>query len=211
MRGAEVLRLRRPDDPAGCNQAWFGRRHMLALRLLSASGAGKTALIARTIQALAAKAPCAALLAAPASDGDGSRIRAAGGALLALPPGAALDARSLLAGLRQAPPPEGSQLFIEGQGDGAEDLGETAKIVLMAVTDGEDRPLKQPDMFRSARLMVLTKIDLLPHVDFHAERAIALARSLNPRIEVLRLSARSGAGIGAWLDWLADQAPSIPA
>lgn len=211
MRGAEVLRLRRPDDPAGRNQAWFGLRHMLALRLLSASGSGKTALIARTIQALAAKAPSAALLAAPASDGDGDRIRAAGGALLALPAGAALDARSLLAGLRQAPPPEGSQLFIEGQGDGAEDLGETAKIALLAVTDGEDRPLKQPDMFRTARLMVLTKIDLLPHVDFHAERAIALARNINPRIEVLRLSARSGAGFGAWLDWLADQAPSPPA
>lgn len=211
MRGAEVLRLRRPDDPAGRNQAWFGRRQMLALRLISASGAGKTALIARTIQALAATVPCAALLAAPVSAGDGDRIRAAGGALLALPAGPALDAGSLLAGLRQGEPPDGSMLFIEGQGDCAEDLGETAKIALLAVTDGEDRPLKKPEMFRTARLMVLTKIDLLPHVDFHAERAIALARSLNPRIEVLRLSVRSGAGFGAWLDWLADQAPSAPA
>ena len=212
MRSAEGHRLHRPASPAIRNQAWFARHNMLALRLLSAPGAGRTALIARTIQALAPALPCAALLAEPASAGDGDSIRAAGGALLTLAPGSPLSARNLFPGLERAAPPAGSLLLIEGQGDGGEsDLGESARVALLAVTDGDDRPLKQPALFRSARLMVLTKIDLLPHVDFNAERAITRARSLNPRIEVLRLSVRSGAGFGAWLDWLADQAPSVPA
>ena len=82
------------------------------------------------------------------------------------------------------------------------DLGEAAKVAVLSVTEGEDKPLKYPDMFAAARLMVLSKTDLLPYVDFDVERCIAYARRVNPGIEVLLLSSRSGVGMDAWLDWL---------
>jgi len=82
------------------------------------------------------------------------------------------------------------------------DLGERAKIVVLSVTEGEDKPLKYPHMFRVASLLILNKIDLLPHVDFDVERALTHAREVNPTVEMLTLSARSGEGLGAWYDWL---------
>jgi hydrogenase nickel incorporation protein HypB len=106
-------------------------------------------------------------------------------------------------------------LFIENVGNlvcpAMWDLGERAKIVVLSVTEGEDKPLKYPDMFAAARLMVLTKTDLLPHLDFDVERCIADARRVNPGIELLLLSARSGVGMDAWVDWLlADAAGPAP-
>jgi hydrogenase nickel incorporation protein HypB len=82
------------------------------------------------------------------------------------------------------------------------DLGEAGKIAILSVTEGEDKPLKYPDMFAAARLMVLTKTDLLPHLDFDLPRCIDFARRVNPAIEVLLVSARTGVGMDAWLDWL---------
>jgi hydrogenase nickel incorporation protein HypB len=86
------------------------------------------------------------------------------------------------------------------------DLGEAHKVVVLSVTEGEDKPIKYPDMFRAARLMLLNKCDLLPHLDFDVEQAIAYARRVNPEIEVLQVSARSGEGMEAWLGWLESQA-----
>lgn len=85
------------------------------------------------------------------------------------------------------------------------DLGKRAKIVILSVTEGDDKPLKYPHMFRAAGLLILNKIDLLPHVDFDTDRCIACARQVNPRIECLQLSARTGQGIDAWCDWLRRQ------
>jgi hydrogenase nickel incorporation protein HypB len=103
-----------------------------------------------------------------------------------------------------------SLLFIENVGNlvcpAMWDLGEAAKVAVLSVTEGEDKPLKYPDMFAAARLMVLSKTDLLPHVDFDVERCIAYARRVNPSIEVLLLSSRSGVGMDAWLDWLQEAA-----
>jgi len=82
------------------------------------------------------------------------------------------------------------------------DLGERAKVAILSVTEGEDKPLKYPDMFAAAHLMVLNKIDLLPHLDFDVAQCIANARRVNPAIEVLQVSARSGEGLDAWIDWL---------
>jgi hydrogenase nickel incorporation protein HypB len=102
--------------------------------------------------------------------------------------------------------PGHSLLFIENVGNlvcpAMWDLGEAAKVAVLSVTEGEDKPLKYPDMFAAARLMVLSKTDLLPYVDFDVERCIAYARRVNPAIEVLLLSSRSGVGMDAWLDWL---------
>ncbi len=100
----------------------------------------------------------------------------------------------------------GALLFIENVGNlvcpAMWDLGEAAKVVVLSVTEGEDKPLKYPDMFAAARLMVLSKVDLLPHVDFDVERCIAYARQVNPSIEVLLLSSRQGQGMQDWIDWL---------
>jgi hydrogenase nickel incorporation protein HypB len=97
-------------------------------------------------------------------------------------------------------------LFIENVGNlvcpAMWDLGEAAKVVILSVTEGEDKPLKYPDMFAAASLMVLNKIDLLPYVQFDVERCIAYARRVNPGIAILQLSATSGAGMDAWLDWI---------
>jgi hydrogenase nickel incorporation protein HypB len=105
-----------------------------------------------------------------------------------------------------APADPGALLFIENVGNlvcpAMWDLGEAAKVAVLSVTEGEDKPLKYPDMFAAARLMVLSKIDLLPHVDFDVERCIAHARKVNPAIEVLRLSSRTGQGMEAWMEWL---------
>lgn len=98
------------------------------------------------------------------------------------------------------------------------DLGERAKVVILSVTEGEDKPLKYPDMFAAAQLMVLNKTDLLPHLDFDVQRCVEFARRVNPGIEVLQVSAKTGQGLDAWIDWLlqtpapANQtAPAAPA
>lgn len=100
----------------------------------------------------------------------------------------------------------GSLLFIENVGNlvcpALWDLGEEAKVAILSVTEGEDKPLKYPDMFAAARLMILNKIDLLPHVHFDVQRCIELARRVNPDIEVIQLSATTGEGLDRWLDWL---------
>jgi hydrogenase nickel incorporation protein HypB len=102
----------------------------------------------------------------------------------------------------------GALLFIENVGNlvcpAMWDLGEQAKVAILSVTEGEDKPLKYPDLFAAARLMVLNKVDLLPHVDFDVPRCIAYAQRVNPGIEVLLVSARTGTGMEAWLDWLLD-------
>jgi hydrogenase nickel incorporation protein HypB len=105
---------------------------------------------------------------------------------------------------------EPALLFIENVGNlvcpAMWDLGEAAKVAILSVTEGEDKPIKYPDMFAAARLMVLNKVDLLPHLDFDVPQCIAYARRVNPQIEVLLLSARSGQGMDAWLDWLLEEA-----
>ena len=109
--------------------------------------------------------------------------------------------------------PEDGVLFIENVGNlvcpAAFDLGEAAKVAILSVTEGEDKPLKYPDMFHAARLMILNKIDLLPHLTFDVERCLAYARRVNPGIEVLRLSATTGQGLDAWYAWIADARRSL--
>ena len=108
-----------------------------------------------------------------------------------------------------------SLLFIENVGNlvcpAMWDLGEKAKVAILSVTEGEDKPLKYPDMFAAARLMLLNKIDLLPHVSFDVARCKALARRVNPGIEILELSATTGEGMGAWLDWLLAEPAAVSA
>ncbi|OHC82240.1 MAG: hydrogenase accessory protein HypB, partial [Sideroxydans sp. RIFOXYB12_FULL_59_6] len=125
--------------------------------------------------------------------------------------GCHLDAQMVERALPEMPSPEGGMLFIENVGNlvcpAGFDLGEFAKVVVLSVTEGEDKPLKYPDMFRAADLMLLNKCDLLPYLSYDVALAEEYARRVNPDIRIIRLSAVSGEGMDAWLSWLEAQRP----
>ena len=183
-------------------------REILALNLVSSPGAGKTTLLERTIRDLKAELPLFVLEGDQATANDGERIRAAGAPAVQINTGTGchLEADMVARGLMELKPAAGSVVMIENVGNlvcpAMFDLGERAKVVVFSVTEGEDKPLKYPHMFGAAEVMILNKIDLLPHVDFDVEAAVANARAVNPDIIVLRVSARSGEGLDAWYDWL---------
>jgi len=142
------------------------------------------------------------------TDNDAERIRATGVQAIQINTGKGchLDAEMVGHALDDLPSLDGGVLFIENVGNlvcpAAFDLGEAAKVVVLSVTEGEDKPLKYPDMFRAARLLLLNKCDLLPHLSFDIELAESYARRVNPEIEIIRLSASSGEGMQEWLEWL---------
>jgi hydrogenase nickel incorporation protein HypB len=201
--------LARNDGFAAANRRYFAEQGVLALNLVSSPGSGKTSLLVRTIAALQGKIPLAVIEGDQQTSLDAERIRAAGAAAVQINTGKGchLDAQRVqqaLATLALAP---AALLFIENVGNlvcpAAFDLGEACKVLILSVTEGEDKPLKYPDMFAAARLMLINKCDLLPHLDYDLDRVIENARRVNPAIEVLQVSARSGAGMQPWLDWLA--------
>jgi hydrogenase nickel incorporation protein HypB len=191
------------------------RQHILALNLLGGPGSGKTTLLERTIAALAPSGPVSVLEGDQETAHDAERVRAAGARAEQINTGAGchLDAAMVERGLRVLAPPAGSLLFIENVGNlvcpALFDVGERAKVVVLSVTEGEDKPLKYPHVFRAARALVLSKIDLLPHLQFDAELCLANARRVNPHLRLFRTSARTGQGLHEWYDWLrAEQSDS---
>jgi len=204
--------LAKNDALAARNRAWFAGREILALNLVSAPGAGKTTLLERTIRDMAGQCDIAVLEGDQATALDGDRIRAAGAPVVQVNTGTGchLEADMVARGLADLRPPTRSIVMIENVGNlicpAMFDLGERAKVVILSVTEGEDKPLKYPHMFRAASLMLLNKIDLLPHVDFDLDRALANAREVNPDMSVLRLSARTGEGMPSWYEWLQREA-----
>jgi hydrogenase nickel incorporation protein HypB len=208
----EARVLARNDALAARNRAWFAGREILALNLVSAPGAGKTALLERTIRDLGRQLAITVIEGDQATARDGERIRAAGAPAVQVNTGTGchLEADMVARGLEALRPPVGGLVMIENVGNlvcpALFDLGERAKVVVLSVTEGDDKPLKYPHMFRAARLMVINKIDLLPHVDFDVERAVGYAREVNPDIEVVRLSARTGEGLDGWYAWLRREA-----
>ena len=196
------------DRLATRNRAFFGERRILALNLMSAPGSGKTTLLARTI-ADRGGVPIAVIEGDQETSFDAERIRATGVPAVQINTGRGchLDARMVGDALPVLEPRQGSVVFIENVGNlvcpAAFDLGEAARVVLLSVTEGDDKPLKYANMFAAAELMLVTKIDLLPFVPFDLERCSAFARRVNPEIEVLEVSATSGAGLGRWYDWIA--------
>jgi hydrogenase nickel incorporation protein HypB len=204
----ETRILAKNDALAARNRAWFAGREILAVNLVSSPGAGKTTLLERTIRDLGDRLALSVLEGDQATSLDGERIRAAGAKAVQLNTGTGchLEADMVAKGLAELRPPAGSVVLIENVGNlvcpAMFDLGERAKVVILSVTEGEDKPLKYPHMFRAASTMIINKIDLLPHVEFSVERATAYARDVNPAIEILILSTRSGEGLAAWYDWL---------
>jgi hydrogenase nickel incorporation protein HypB len=204
--------LAKNDALAAKNRAWFAGREILALNLVSSPGAGKTTLLERTIRDLRQELRLFVVEGDQATSNDGERILAAGAPVIQVNTGAGchLDADMVARGLAQLRPETGSIVMIENVGNlicpALFDLGECAKIVVLSVTEGEDKPLKYPHIFRAANLMILNKTDLLPHLDFDVARVIANAREVNPDIIVQSISARTGEGLDAWYGWIRQEA-----
>lgn len=213
------------------NRDHFEAHGVTALNLVSSPGSGKTTLLCATIEALKKHAPglhVAVIEGDQQTSFDADRIRATGAPAIQVNTGKGchLDAPMVSEAFAQLHRhgdhdhhdhghghshghhhgDAHSLLFIENVGNlvcpAVWDLGEAAKVAILSVTEGEDKPLKYPDMFAAASLMVLNKIDLLPHVQFDVARCIQLARRVNPTIEILQLSATTGEGMDAWLHWL---------
>jgi len=210
---AQMVRIERDilganDEIAVRNRRRFDDAGIFALNLVSSPGAGKTTLLVETINALRGELPLAVIEGDQQTSFDADRIRATGARAIQVNTGKGchLDAAQIERALAKLAPADESLLFIENVGNlvcpSAFDLGEAHKVVVLSVTEGEDKPLKYPDMFAASDLMLLNKIDLLPHVRFDAKRAIEFARRIRPGIEVLQVSATGGEGMTAWLDWL---------
>jgi len=196
------------DGYAARNRRHFAAEQVLALNLVSSPGAGKTTLLTQTIVGMQASRPIAVIEGDQQTSRDAERIRATGAPTVQINTGKGchLDAHMVGHALDRLTLTHGGLLFIENVGNlvcpAAFDLGEAHKVVILSVTEGEDKPLKYPDMFHAADLMILNKIDLLPHVNFDVEQCIAYARQVHPGIEVLPLSATRSDGMTVWYAWL---------
>jgi len=200
--------LGRNNEFARSNRGYLAGQGILALNLVSSPGSGKTELLVRTIGELQQELPIAVIEGDQQTANDAERIRAAGVKAMQINTGKGchLDAHGVGHALQDLQPEPGSLLFIENVGNlvcpAAFDLGEAHKVAILSVTEGEDKPVKYPDMFAASDLMILNKIDLLPYLDFDVEQCISFARQVNPGIKVLQLSAKTGTGMAAWLQWL---------
>lgn len=196
------------DGYANANRARFSGDGILSINLVSSPGSGKTSLLTMTLEHLVDELPLAVIEGDQQTSHDAERIRATGVAAIQVNTGKGchLDAHMVGDAMDRLPLAKQGVLFIENVGNlvcpAAFDLGEAHKVVILSVTEGEDKPLKYPDMFAAADLMLLNKIDLLPYLNFDLPRCIEYARRVNPAIEVLEVSASSGEGIDQWLDWL---------
>ncbi len=190
------------------NRGWLAAKGILALNLVSSPGSGKTTLLEQTVLALKNKFEIGVIEGDQETIHDAERIRATGCKAVQINTGTGchLEADMLERGIKSLEPASNSILFIENVGNlvcpALFDLGERAKVAILSVTEGEDKPLKYPHMFRASELMILNKIDLLPYVKFDVERSISYAREVNPHIEVLQVSATTGEGMSAWYEWL---------
>ena len=214
MSQARIVEVERSILEANDQFATENRRRLaaaatLGLNLVSSPGAGKTTLLVRTIDGLKGERAVAVIEGDQQTSLDASRIAATGCEVTQINTGRGchLDAHMIAHALDRGMLPVGGVLFIENVGNlvcpAGFDLGEAHKVVILSATEGDDKPLKYPDMFRAADLMIVNKADLLPYVDFDVSRCVANARRVNPRIETLVLSATKGDGMAPWLQWIA--------
>lgn len=200
--------LARNDHLAAHNRDWLSQRDIVAVNLMSSPGAGKTSLLERTIREGDAGRPIAVVEGDQETAYDAQRIRDAGASAVQVNTGAGchLDAAMVAQALDRLAPSPGDLVFLENVGNlvcpAMFDLGELCKVVVVSVTEGDDKPLKYPHMFAAADLVVVNKTDLLPYVDFDLARCEADARKLNPDVGWLPLSVRDGDGLDAWYRWL---------
>ena len=199
--------MQKNNNYAARNRDSLAKNSSFAINLVSSPGSGKTTLLVRTIEMLG-ETPLAVIEGDQQTTNDADRIRATGAAAVQVNTGKGchLDGAMIERALTHLTLAPGATLFIENVGNlvcpAGFDLGEDAKVVILSVTEGEDKPLKYPDMFTAAKLAVLNKVDLAPYCDVDLDLYEANIRRVNPLIEVIRLSARTGEGMEAWLDWL---------
>ena len=200
--------LAKNDLIAEHNREWLAERAILALNVTSSPGAGKTTLLERTIRDLGGDRSVAVIEGDQETLLDAERIAATGARAVQVNTGAGchLDADMVHRALHALDPEPQSLLFIENVGNlvcpALFDLGEHSKVVVISVTEGQDKPLKYPHMFAAAGLVLINKIDLVPYVNFDLETCFGFARSVNPGVEILPISATSGEGLEAWYDWI---------
>ena len=200
--------LTKNNTYATANRSGFDERGIFALNLVSSPGSGKTTLLVKSIELLKNSVTISVVEGDQQTSNDAERIRATGVAALQINTGKGchLDGHMVGHAVQRMKPADESLFLIENVGNlvcpAAFDLGEHHKVAILSVTEGEDKPLKYPDMFRAADVMLLNKCDLLPHLDFDADLAEANARRVNPALVVFRVSAKSGEGMAAWLDWI---------
>jgi hydrogenase nickel incorporation protein HypB len=206
--------LAKNDELAERTRNWLRTRGVLAVNLMSSPGAGKTTLLERTARELAGQLSLSVIEGDQETALDGRRIQAAGAAVVQINTGAGchLDAAMVAEGLRALDPPSGSIVLIENVGNlvcpALFDLGEEAKVVISSVTEGADKPVKYPNMFRRADLVLVNKTDLLPYVDFDVRRHATDLRRISPGALMVELSATTGQGMQAWYDWLRRRVPA---
>jgi hydrogenase nickel incorporation protein HypB len=193
---------------AGFNRALFKEKGIFVLNLVSSPGSGKTTLLERTLRDLSQKLRCAVIEGDQQTDNDARRIAATGVPVKQINTGSGchLDAHQIMHGTENFDLDNLDLLLIENVGNlvcpAAFDLGEHHKVAVLSVTEGEDKPLKYPQMFHNSTVMLLNKIDLLPHLDFDVEKCKEYARRVSPGIIIFELSAKSGEGMEAWYQWL---------
>jgi hydrogenase nickel incorporation protein HypB len=203
--------LAKNDRLAERNRGWFQGCRVVALNLVSSPGSGKTTLLERTICDLKEDLPIHVIEGDQETTNDAERIRKTGCRVVQINTGAGchLEADMVARGIEQLAPPPHSIVMIENVGNlvcpALFDLGEQAKVAILSVTEGEDKPLKYPHMFRASQVMLLNKIDLLPHLSFDVARCIDYAKTVNPHLEIFLVSAISGEGMRTWYGWLREQ------
>ncbi len=200
--------LSKNDAFAQENRGAFAARRLFVLNVVSSPGSGKTSLLVKSIEALNGRLPVTVIEGDQQTSNDAERIRATGAPAIQINTGKGchLDAHMVGHALETLDPPDGAALFIENVGNlvcpAAFDLGEARRVVVLSVTEGEDKPLKYPDMFATADLLLLNKADLLPHLDFDIDLCLANALRVNPNLQTLTVSARTGKGVAAFAAWI---------
>jgi hydrogenase nickel incorporation protein HypB len=201
------------DKMAAHLREHFVENHVLAINLMGSPGAGKTAVLEQTAKALAGRHRLGAVSGDLATDRDGARLRAAGIQASTITTGSAchLDAKLVHDALHGVPWRELDMFFIENVGNlvcpAIYDLGQAANVVALSITEGEDKPLKYPVMFRRADLVLLTKVDLLPHLDVDMVALRDAISQVAPNAKVIAVSGKTGQGIGEWIAWLEAHRP----
>ncbi len=204
----ETAILAKNDRLAARNRSWFEERGILAVNLVSSPGAGKTSVLERTIRQLSAQVEICVVEGDQMTANDADRVRAAGARAVQINTGAGchLEADMVAEALDALQPGLESLLMIENVGNlvcpAMFDLGERMKVAIVSTTEGEDKPLKYPHMFRAAELVLVNKIDLAPFVDFDEDTVRANICEVNPAAHVLTLSAKTGVGFDAWFSFL---------
>lgn len=200
--------LAKNDLIAAQNRGWFKGRNILALNLMSSPGSGKTTLLTRTINDLKNKLTISVIEGDQETINDAKKIEATGCKVVQINTGTGchLDALMVEKGLQQLNPSLDSIVMIENVGNlvcpALFDLGEQAKVTILSVTEGEDKPIKYPHIFRASNVMIITKIDLLPYVQFDVEKCIQYARQVNPNMLIFQISAITEEGLDDWYRWL---------